>query len=53
MGSLLLSRLGVRSLVVDLRGRTSTHPRSRLLDAASVGAGEEAERLTRILPIAE
>ncbi len=36
MGSLLLSRLGVRSLVVDLRGRTSTHPRSRLLDAPSV-----------------
>jgi putative polyketide hydroxylase len=35
-GSLLLSRLGVRSLVVDLRGRTSTHPRSRLLDAPSV-----------------
>lgn len=36
MGSLLLSRLGVRTLVVDLRGRTSTHPRSRLLDAPSV-----------------
>ncbi|MCY3965467.1 MAG: FAD-dependent monooxygenase [Acidobacteria bacterium] len=36
MGSLLLSRLGVKSLVVDLRGRTSTHPRSRLLDAPSV-----------------
>ncbi len=36
MGSLLLSRLGVRSLIVDLRGRTSTHPRSRLLDAPSV-----------------
>ena len=36
MGSLLLSRLGVRSLVVDLRGRTSTHPRSRLLDAPTV-----------------
>ena len=36
MGALLLSRLGVGSLVVDLRGRTSTHPRSRLLDAPTV-----------------
>ena len=36
MSSLLLSRLGVKSLVVDLRGRSSTHPRSRLLDAPSV-----------------
>ncbi len=36
MGSLLLSRLGIKSIVADLRGRTSTHPRSRLVDAPTL-----------------
>ena len=41
MGALLLSNFGVKSMVVDLRGRTSTHPRSRLLDTVTLESMRE------------
>ena len=35
-GGLLLSKLGIKSVVVDKRGRTSTHPRSRFVDVCTL-----------------